>query len=336
MIALDTLDKKLLEAVQKGFPLAPEPFSQLGGELNISPDEVLRRIEALKNQGIIREIGPIFDGRALGFQSTLVAMRLPRQELDGAAGTIGRHAGVSHNYARNHTFNLWFTLALPPGADLPGEIDALAARVGADATLSLPALRIFKIGVQFQLGEEGRVSTHAGAPGTPTTPPGNGQNTPSGIELSPRERSAGRELEVDLPLTLRPFEPMAERAGIPPEEFLGLARGFLERGIMRRYAALLGHRKLGFLANAMICWKVSQKRIEEVGALMASSPAVTHCYERPTSAQWPYNLFTMVHASTRGECHALAADLSRRSGSPHYTLLFSTREYKKKRIRYFE
>ncbi len=178
MIALDSLDKKLLEAVQKGFPLAPEPFSQLGGELNINPPDVLRRIEALKKKGIIREIGPIFDGRALGFQSTLVAMRLPHQELDGAAGTIGRHAGVSHNYARNHTFNLWFTLALPPGADLPGEIDALAARVGADATLSLPALRIFKIGVQFNLGEEGRISTHAGAPGTPTPPPRNGQNTP--------------------------------------------------------------------------------------------------------------------------------------------------------------
>ena len=336
MIALDSLDRKLLEAVQKGFPLAREPFSELGRELETHPEEVLRRIEALKKESLIREIGPIFDGRALGFQSTLVAMRLPPRDLDGAAETISRHTGVSHNYARNHAFNLWFTLALPPQAGLPGEIDALAAGVGADAVLSLPALRIFKIGVQFHLGEKGRISTRAGAPSTHARPPGDGANTIAGIELTPREGAAGRGLEVDLPLTLRPFEPIAQRAGMPPEELLGLAKGFLERGIMRRYAALLGHRKLGFRANAMICWEVSQERIEEVGLFMASSPAVTHCYERPTSAEWPYNLFTMVHASNRGECQTLAGDLSRTSGTPHYTLLFSTREYKKKRIRYFE
>ncbi|MDP6347744.1 MAG: Lrp/AsnC family transcriptional regulator, partial [Dehalococcoidia bacterium] len=116
----------------------------------------------------------------------------------------------------------------------------------------------------------------------------------------------------------------------------GLANGFLERGIMRRYAALLGHRKLGFRANAMICWEVSQERIEEVGLFMASSPAVTHCYERPTSAEWPYNLFTMVHAPSREECAGVIAELSDRVGMKEYTLLFSTRELKKTRVKYFE
>ncbi|MFQ5826027.1 MAG: Lrp/AsnC family transcriptional regulator, partial [Dehalococcoidia bacterium] len=223
---------------------------------------------------------------------------------------------------------LRFTLALPPGANLEEETQALAARAGAEAVFSLPAIKVFKIGVYFRFSQGGQASAHA-------EPPGDNGNTPEGIELSRAEKAAGQELEADLPLTPHPFEPMAGRLGISQEELLGLARGFLERGIMRRYAALLGHRRLGFLANAMVCWRVPPQKIEEVGRLMASSPAVTHCYERPTNALWPYNLFTMVHAPTREECHVLARELSQGSGIEDYILLFSTREYKKQRVRYF-
>jgi DNA-binding Lrp family transcriptional regulator len=329
MTELDMLDKKLLEAMQKGFPLEPEPFFELGKTLGIGQEEALQRVGALKDRGIIREIGAIFDGRALGYQSTLVALRLPTHQLDGAAGVIGQHPGVSHNYARDHDFNLWFTLALPPGTNLEEETQALAARAGAEAVLSLPAIRVFKIGVYFRLSDAVHISAHVNSRK-------DGGDTPSGIELSLRERAAGRELEADLPLTPQPFAPMAERLAMSQEELLGLARGFLERGIMRRYAALLGHRRLGFLANAMVCWQVPPKKIEEVGHLMASSPAVTHCYERPTSALWPYNLFTMVHAPTRNECYDLARELSQRSGIRDYILLFSIKEYKKQRVRYFE
>ena len=323
---LDFIDRRLLEIMQKGFPLVPEPFAELGRALGISPAEALHRVKAIKARGIIREIDAIFNSRALGYQSTLLAMRLPPQRLGEAAGIIGQHPGISHSYAREHAFNLWLTLALPPQGDLEREARELAARAGAETLLSLPAVRIFKIAAFFRLTEQGYAPAEPGRPGG---------NTPGKIELSARERAVGRVMEVDVPLIERPFEPMARRLAISQEELLGLARRFLERGLMRRYAARLQHRKLGFTANAMGCWRVPQARIEEAGQLMASSPSVTHCYERATDTLWPYNLFAMIHALTRRECRDLAQGLSRRIGIEDYILLFSTREYKKQRVKYF-
>ncbi|MFQ5826664.1 MAG: Lrp/AsnC family transcriptional regulator, partial [Dehalococcoidia bacterium] len=189
MTDLDTIDKRLLEATQKGFPLAPEPFFELGKQLEIGQEEALQRVVALKEKSIIREISAIFDGRYLGYQSTLVALRLPPHQLDGAAGIIGQHPGVSHNYAREHAFNLWFTLALPPGANLEEETQTLAARAGAEAVLSLPAIKVFKIGVYFRLSDAVHISAHADSRR-------DGGNTPSGIELSRAEKAAGQELEA--------------------------------------------------------------------------------------------------------------------------------------------
>ena len=104
---------------------------------------------------------------------------------------------------------------------------------------------------------------------------------------------------------------------------------------MRRFSAVLHHRKAGFKANAMAVWNVPPERSEEVGRIMASSPWVTHCYERPTFPDWPYSHFSMVHATTKKECQAAVKEISESTGITDYKLLYSTREYKKTRVRYF-
>ena len=114
-----------------------------------------------------------------------------------------------------------------------------------------------------------------------------------------------------------------------------MASNFQDRGIMRRFSAVLHHRRAGFHSNAMAVWKVPPERSIEVGNTMAQSRWVTHCYERPTFPDWQYTHFTMIHATTDATCEDVAKDISEATGIDDYMLLYSTREYKKTRVRYF-
>lgn len=325
----DSTDKRLLEKLQQAFPLVEEPFKDLGQNLGISSTEVLERISSLKTRRVIREICAIIDSRALGYQSTLVALSVPIDKLETAAATISQHRGVSHNYAREYKYNLWFTLALPPGEDLTRASEKLASQVGAESVLVLPATKVFKIGAFFHLSEQDDVTVDVGRDGQKST------GAASSTVLTPTEIALIRELQIDLPLEERPFLGMAERLGIKEPDVLERAKDFLTRGIMRRFAALLYHRKLGFLANGMGCWRVPSERIEEVGKTFAASPQVTHCYQRVTYPQWTYNLFTMVHAPTREECMATIKLMAENVKIGDYLVLFSTREFKKATVKYY-
>lgn len=321
---MDSTDRRLLEILQRDFPLVPEPFESLGQQLRISPQESLARIQALKQEGIIREISGIFDSRAMGYQAALVALSTPPEGQDGAASIVSQHPGVSHNYAREHEYNLWFTLTIPPGEDLARASQELAAKAGARAWLFLPAVRVFKLGVFFRLSQG--VAVEAGH---------NGYEGAAKANLSAQEIALVRALQQDAPLVERPFQSLAKSLKMGEPEFIQGARDLLNRGIMRRFGALLVHRRLGFAANGMGCWKVPPSRVVEVGKALARSPNVTHCYERLTYPQWPYNIFTMLHAPTREECEAMARSLATEVDVSDYLLLYSTREYKKERVRYF-
>lgn len=328
---LDTVDRKLLNLVQTDFPICQEPFSALGSRLDISGDEVIRRIEHLKQNGIIRSINGVFDSAKLGYRSTLVAMNIPGNRLDEAADTISQHPGVSHNYARNHHYNLWFTLTVPGDEILSEAIDKLARRAGAEETINLPALRLFKIRVYFDVvGSE--------LPESNFSQDDHSSSLTAATEdehLSEKEKKGIIELQNDLPLKEKPFDDLADHLHIDTDDFLKQAESFRSRGIMRRYGALLRHQKAGFSANAMSCWSVPADMVEHVGTTMASFQAVSHCYERQTGASWKYNMFAMIHGRTRGECEEIARRISQQTGTTDYILLYSTKEYKKDKVRYF-
>src|SRR5512147_975557 len=131
---VDDLDRELLNAVQWDFPLEPRPFAALGDRLGIAEPEVRDRILAVKDEGVLRQLSAIFDTRALGYTSALVAAKIDPDHIDEAADIVSEHPGVSHNYKRNHDYNLWYTIAVPPNASLDAHIDVLHRDSGARVT----------------------------------------------------------------------------------------------------------------------------------------------------------------------------------------------------------
>ncbi len=330
---MDLTDRNILNIIQTRFPLVERPYADIGAETGLDEDEVIERIGALKDRNVVRQISAIFDTRKLGYKTTLVAMRFPAERLDAAAQVINEHPGVSHNYARNGNFNLWFTLAVPPYEDLAESVEQMAVRTQAETYRLMPTIKFFKIGVNFDMvKEEGAASKYYSPDGYGDR---NGTQWNKAEALTDFDIAVIRELQEDVPLTPQPFTPMAERLGIALDALFDAADALRQRGLMRRFSAVLHHRRAGFRSNAMAVWKVPSERAVEVGNLMAQSRWVTHCYERPTFPDWQYTHFTMIHATSQDQCEAVAQELSEATGIDEYMLLYSTREYKKTRVRYF-
>jgi len=321
---LDNTDRRLLNLIQTEFPLTREPFADLGQSLDTSADEVIRRIERLKERGIIRLIGPVLDSRSLGYHTTLVAMKIAKTSLEKAEQIIAEHPRVSHGYEREHHFNVWFTLALPSASEIETELEQLARSTNAEAAFSLPAIKVFKIGAYFDMDE-------------------NGQNAPTAhrnsvlakqVELSRADRLIINELQQDLPLVRESFAAMAERAGMDVEQFLAGCWSLQQRGVIRRFSASINHKNAGFTANAMSGWTAPAEKIDAAGHKLALLKEVSHCYERETNQFWHYNLFAMIHGRSREVCREIADKISRETGLTDYALLYSTKEFKKTRVKY--
>lgn len=322
---MDTVDRRLLDLLQESVPLIARPFAALGQTLDLSEDEVLSRIRRLKEHGFIRQIGPVFSSSRLGYRSTLAAFRVSPDRLEQVAAVVSQHSGVSHNYSRNHFYNLWFTLTLPGGQDLEQEIRRLAAEAGVTDFINLPSVRRFKLGVHFSMSGR-RTHSRDDAPAAHARGP---------TALNDFQRDVVQVLQGDLPLVTRPFEPAAAELGVAEDELLATARELNRRGVMRRFSAVLWHRRAGFTANGMACWVVPEGHIVELGQEAAAFSEVSHCYQRPAyPPRWPYNLFTMVHGRTRDEVENTVQRINNAIGPLEHTILYSDREFKKQRIRY--
>lgn len=321
-IEIATAEKKLLSLLQREFPVVRRPYLGLAQQLGVSEGEIISQVKALKSKGIVRLIGPVMDARRLGYQSTLIAMKIASPRLEQAKKVVVEHLGVSHGYEREHDFNVWFTLALPRTIGLAGELERLTLASGAETAISLLACKLFKIGAYFDAGAE---TPEAALTGT---------GLPEEAELSAGDRRVINALPMDLPLTLAPFDATAGEAGMDVDELLARCQSLVERGIVRRFSASVNHRRVGFQANAMTCWEVPSEKVDPVGRELASLKAVSHCYERQVSPSWKYNLFAMIHCQTRDACGQMVGEVSRKLGLQEYVMLFSTREFKKTRVKY--
>ncbi|OGN91413.1 MAG: hypothetical protein A2Z75_05165 [Chloroflexi bacterium RBG_13_50_10] len=322
------MDKKLLNIIQAEFPLSREPFAALGPHLGVSSDQVIRKIERLKAAGVIRLIGPVFNPKGLGYRTTLVAMKVPIEQLGKAGQIISKHPMVSHCYQRSHDFNFWLTLAVPVAEDMEAAVRKLGNRVGSGATLNLPAVKTFKIGAYFDI-DGGNIST-------PDMTSHSNRLSDADLDLSATDRAVINELQQDLPLNEKPFDLISARLSMDADEFINRCQALLQSGIMRRFSASVSHNKLGFTANAMACWKVPSDMVETAGKKIATFPEVSHCYERRTNSLWPHNLFAMIHARTEETCRAISDKICPETGLDRngLILLFSTKEVKKTRILY--
>jgi DNA-binding Lrp family transcriptional regulator len=329
---LDDLDRALLNALQWDFPVDPAPYSTLATRLGTSEADVLARTARAKELGILRQLSAIFDTRALGYGSSLVAAQVDPDHIDAAAAVINEHPGVSHNYKRNHAYNLWYTLAVPPGASLDEHLDVLHRASGARVTRKLPTLQLYKIGVKLDM--TGATAADARTEVLAHERPERRPDMEAPV-LSSAEVAAIRLAQEDLPLARRPFAAQADRIGIEEDALLAHLESFRERKLMRRFAAVMNHRSAGFKANAMGVWAVPEDALADVGPRMAGFALVSHCYRRPTYDDWPYSVFTMVHGKNARECEQTIAAIRDETGVDEYALLWSVKEYKKTRLQYF-
>lgn len=325
---LDEVDKRLLNDIQWVFPLSDRPFLEIGNKHGISESEVMTRISALKQMGLIRQINAIFDTRRLGYKSALVAFSVRPEKLDEVAEHVNKHPGVSHNYERNHEYNMWFTLAVPPGSDMKADLDGMASLEGVIKYRLLPTLKLYKIGVRLDM-----VNSDAEKP-EPTDEVK--QMSSEKLEVTERDKEFVRQLQKDLEITEEPFAQAARNLGITTAELFAQAREYESSGLMRRFAAILRHRDAGFVANGMVVWNVPEGRVDDVGFKLAEFPQVSHCYRRPVYPDWNYNVFSMVHARSLAAAEKMAVEMSAAIGVGDYKILFSSREFKKERVKYFE
>jgi siroheme decarboxylase len=328
-IPLDDLDRRLLNLMQGRFPIEPRPYARVAQLAELSEEQTMARVQHLLDERIIRQVTPIFDTRALGYSSMLVAARVDPESPHSAARVINAHPGVSHNYLRNHEFNIWFTIAVPPDSKLglDGTLDVLARESGASSIRQLPTLKLFKIRMDLEMEGDTEALASAAVAADP-------------VEIDPQpydelDVAVIRALQGDMPVVSEPYAAAAAKVGMPEDRFLDHLAAMQERGLLRRVAAILYHRRAGFSANGMGVWKVPGERIEDVGRQMAAVRGISHCYERPTYPDWPYSVFTMAHGRSKEECDAILDSIAEMTGIDERATLYSSTEFKKIRLLYF-
>jgi DNA-binding Lrp family transcriptional regulator len=328
-VPLDELDKRLLNLLQGSFPIAPRPYTAVAELAGVEEEEVLTRTRRLLDERIIREITPIFDTRVLGYSSMLVAAKVDPENPWRAAKIINSHPGVSHNYLRDHDFNIWFTIATEPSSPLglDGTLDVLQRLTGAESVRQLPTLRLFKIRMDLEM-EKGTEALAAVAEAVD-------HREPEAIPLSELDVAVIRATQGPMEVVPEPFAAPAAELGVAQQALLEHLESMRERRALRRVAAILYHRRAGFSANGMGVWGVPEERILELGPRMASFRGISHCYQRPTYPDWPYSVFTMAHGRSKEECDAILDSIAEDTGIEERRTLYSSTEFKKIRLRYF-
>jgi DNA-binding Lrp family transcriptional regulator len=315
--------------MQGSFPIAPRPFQHVASQAEMTEEQVMARVRELIEHRIIRQVTPIFDTRALGYSSMLVAAKVDPDNPWRAAKVINEHPGVSHNYLRNHEFNIWFTIATEPDSPLGLDrtLEVLGEIAGAESIRQLPTLKLFKIRMDLEMegGTDALAQTVEVAP-------------PAEIERQPydeRDIAVIKALQGDMPIVSEPYAPAAEQLGMAQEDLLAHLEQMQERRLLRRVAAILFHRRAGFSANGMGVWKVPNDRVMELGPRMAAFRGISHCYQRPTYKDWPYSIFTMAHGRSKDECDAILDSIADLTGVDERATLYSSTEFKKIRLLYF-
>jgi siroheme decarboxylase len=313
----------LAKAVQGGVPLEARPFLRIGESVGMAEQDVIDTLASWHSDGVLREISAVLEGEAFGWESALVAAAVAPERLEAVAAVVGAHPNVTHNYERNHRFNLWFTLAVPPEMGLHRTLNLLEEESGAGPFLPLPRTRTFKISVRMDPTTK-RNRSHGHVKKGPI----------ARVDTADEDRLKFRLLQTPMPFVPRPFEQLGAAHGLSEEQLIAFAEGH-RGGAMRRYAATFHHRKLGVKGNVMSAWDVPPERIEEVGVALAELPEVSHCYAREVDAQFPFSLYAMIHGPDPSACAELAEATAERLGLPTPAMLQSTREFKKCRLRYF-
>ncbi len=314
-------EKKLIYLLQKSFPLTSRPFDEIAKHLQTEEKLVLEVLRSWQKNGKLRQISAIFNPPALGHSSSLFAFKVPEKNLKKAESVINAHPGVSHNYLRNHTYNFWFTLVVPPGMDLLKEAEYLLKESGAEDFLYLPIIKVFKIAAVFDVESLNNFEEN------PL------ENKDEIFPFSELDKNLVKLLQEPLPLVPEPFKVLAEKLGLKEEFIFEWLNNMKEKGALRRFAGLFRHVKLGYKRNIMVAWLVPEERIVEVGQKLSKYTFITHCYLRRSYPRWPYNIYTMCHFKEEG--FETIKNISQELSLSEFLPLETLRELKKIRLKLF-
>ena len=354
------LSQKLLAIIQDGFPLAERPYKALAEMLNVSEQDVFDEVEKMRASGVIRRIGGVYDSKKLGFISRLCAGKVPASENDFSAehhaqtpmekfaAVVNDEPAITHNYIRSHEYNVWFTVIVENESAIQTAVDRVCSETDLYDVHVLTATKKYKINTVMSLDER------RGSAGSPTlTKDERGESAPAlrhSEDQVPRH-SDNRRLEEssnflrtlseadkfrihiacdDIPHSLTPFKDW----GVSCDEL----REDLAAKRMRRFGAILRHQDAGFPCNAMVCFMLDEGTLansESAGSLLAKKHYVSHCYERPSFENFPYNLYAMMHAQTPEELDAYIKESVALLDNPEYVVLHSLKELKKTSFRFF-
>jgi DNA-binding Lrp family transcriptional regulator len=327
-LRLTKLQKRLCNALQKGLPICVRPFAEIAKDLDSSEEEILEQTHELKNAGIVRRIGAVINYRALGMTSTLVAAHVPQEKLQEVVQVVNSLDGVSHNYLRSHYYNLWFTLQTQTTEQIDSVLAGLSSQFGI-VLHSLPARRVFKLDVRFDTESDGEALLQDVA----EVPPCFLAKARRGAELDENQKLILSKLQGGLDVTAEPFAFLCSD-GLETADVIRIITELINKGVIRRVAGVVDHRKLGFEASVLFAGKVPQSKVIEVGKRLARFRIVSHCYERKTFEGWPYNLFAMMHGRSIGQIHRVINKFTEAEGIDSFQLLPTAAEFKKQPIRH--
>ncbi|MFW6436547.1 MAG: Lrp/AsnC family transcriptional regulator [Halococcoides sp.] len=284
---LDDCQRALLREYRRGVPLEVRPYERMGATCGTDGATIREAIEGLESAGLIRRIGPAIATRHVG-ASTLAALAVPESRVDRVGRQVADRAAVTHAYRRDHRYSLWVVLTARDRATIDENLASIAERTGFDP-LELPAERVYAHDLGFP------VLDRAPLPATRSTPP----PTPD-RSIDPEQRRLLAALQDGLPIAPEPYDRVADRLGRDRSAVIeGLSR-LRAAGFVRRIGLVVSHRRTGYDATAMVAWAVPQEDLDRAGRAGAAVDGVTKVYARPArpGRDWPYRLFTMVHART--------------------------------------
>ncbi len=314
----NTKKDRLLSEIQSGFPIVTRPFQELAQRIGVPEHEIIESLLTLKDEGILREFGPVFDSRKLGYVSTLVAAKVDTNRIDECAASMMEIDGITHNYLRGNEFNLWFTVIAMNSDYLQKIIDRIEKFPGVIEAISLPMSKIFKINAVWVTG------------GSKTVQPDLETSAPA---LDDSAKTLVRALEDRFPIVEKPFAAIAKKTGIAEPDLMDTINSWIQNGIIRRFGARLNHNKIGYTSNVLVAWK--GRDVELWGKIFAKASYVSHCYLRKPYEIWPYELYTMVHAQSDGEIKDILDSMRETAQGSEMMVLKTLKELKKSTMKYF-
>jgi len=301
---------KFTKILQNKFPLVSRPFRHMATTLVIEEEEIIDYVRRLKSAGIIRRIGPLFSPKAHGYQTLLVALQTHTDKEDGVVDYLNGHSTITHNYRRAGNYNLWFTYAYKNNNEKKDLIKTLRETFGIDNILELPSVKTYKLKTEFRLDDIDL------------------DELPPAVNLPESDDPL-----MDIPIIPSPFQTVGERDGKMEEEIILEIMQGMESGHIKRFGAIFNHTKAGLTSNALVVWKILDDIIDDVGESFTKETFISHCYQRAIQPNWPYNLYTMIHARSDNErdgfIRQLQEDVRSLTDDYSFETLDTLEEYKK-------